>query len=75
VPHGIVKEEIEETIQFILGFMPWILFLFISGHSFASLEHALLICLAVCLVLGFKDLRKGFLLRWGTLLFFVQLPS
>lgn len=66
-----MKEEIKETIQFILGFMPWILFLFISGHSFTSLERALLICLAVCLVLGFKDLRRGFLLQWGTLLFFV----
>jgi hypothetical protein len=67
-----MKEVIRETIKFIFGFMPWIVFLFISGHSFSSLEHSLLICLAVCLVFGFQDLRRGLLLQWGTLLFFVS---
>jgi hypothetical protein len=66
-----VKEEIKEAIKFTFGFMPWIVFLFISGHSFSSLERSLLISLAVCAVFGFQDLRRGFLLQWGTLLFFV----
>jgi len=66
-----MKEEIKETVNFIFGFMPWIVFLFISGHSFSSLECSLLISLAVCLVFGFKDLRRGNLLQWGTLVFFV----
>lgn len=67
-----MKEGIRETIKFIFGFMPWIVFLFISGHSLSSLERSLLICLAVCLVFGFQDLLRGFLLQWGTLLFFVS---
>ena len=66
-----MREEIRETTKFIFGFMPWIVFLFISGHSFSSLERALLISLSVCLVFGFRDLRRGFLLQWGTLLFFI----
>ena len=66
-----MREEIRETTKFIFGFMPWIVFLFISGHSFSSLERSILISLAVCLVFGFRDIRRGFLLQWGTLLFFV----
>jgi len=66
-----VKEEIKEAVKLIFGFMPWIVFLFISGHSFSSLEHSLLISLAICVLFGFQDLRRGFLLQWGTLLFFV----
>jgi hypothetical protein len=50
--------------------MPWILFLITSGHSFSSLERSLLISLAACLVFGFHDLRRGFLLQWTTLLLF-----
>ena len=65
-----MKEDIKEVIKFILGFLPWILFLFISGHSLSSLERALVLSLTVCLVFGFRDLRRGFLLQWGTLLFF-----
>lgn len=66
-----MKEGIQEALKFILGFMPWILFLFISGHSLGSLERALFICLGVCLVVGFQELRRGFLLQWGTLFFFL----
>lgn len=66
-----MKEEIKEAMKFILGFMPWLLFLFISGHSLSSLERSLVICLVVCLVFGFQDLRRGFLLQWGTLFFFL----
>ena len=66
-----MREEIKEAVKFTFGFMPWIVFLFISGQSFSSLERSLLISLAVCLVFGFRDLRRGFLLQWGTLLFFV----
>jgi len=50
--------------------MPWILFLFLSGHSLVSLERSITICLVVSLIFGFRDLRRGFILQWGTLVFF-----
>jgi uncharacterized membrane protein len=63
-------KEIRETLLLLLGFMPWILFLFISGHSLSSLERSIIICFAAAIVFGFNDIRKGFILQWGTLLFF-----
>jgi carotenoid cleavage dioxygenase len=54
----------------LVGFMPWLLFLFISGHSLASLERAILICLLASLTFGFGELRRGYILQWGTLVFF-----
>ena len=62
---------LKELIGFLLGFTPWLLFLFLSGHSFASLERSILAGLAACLVFGFRELRRGYLLQWGTLFFFV----
>lgn len=52
--------------------MPWILFLFLSGHTLASLERSIIICLLASLIFGFKELQKGFVLQWGTLLFFTS---
>jgi hypothetical protein len=63
-------KEIKENLLLLLGFMPWILFLFLAGHSVASLEKAIIICLLASIFLGFNELRKGFMLQWGTLLFF-----
>lgn len=63
-------KEIKETLLLLLGFMPWILFLFLAGHSLASLEKAIIICLLASIFLGFNELRKGFMLQWGTFLFF-----
>lgn len=51
--------------------MPWLLFLFLSGHTLASLERSIIICLIFSVLLGFKELRKGFILQWGTFLFFI----
>jgi carotenoid cleavage dioxygenase len=66
-----MKRELIESVKMMIGFMPWILFLFIGGNSLSSLERAILICLGACLVFGFSDLRRGFLLAWGSLSFFV----
>ena len=63
-------KELKEIIKFLSGFMPWILFLFLSGHTLASLERSIIICLLASLIFGFRELRKGFVLQWGTLLFF-----
>ena len=62
--------DLKELGSLILGFLPWLLFLFFSGSSLSSLERAIVISLAVCPVLGFKELRQGFILQWGTLVFF-----
>ncbi|MFC1576341.1 hypothetical protein ACFL3J_01575 [Candidatus Omnitrophota bacterium] len=62
--------ELKELLKFLLGFMPWILFLFLSGHTLASLERSIVICLLASLIFNFRDLRKGFILQWGTFIFF-----
>jgi hypothetical protein len=54
----------------LLGFVPWLLFLFLAGHSLASLERAIVLGLVASLTFGFGELRRGYLLQWGTLLFF-----
>lgn len=65
-------KELKELIKFLLGFMPWILFLFLSGHALASLERSIIICLLASLIFGLQELRKGFILSWGTLIFFTS---
>jgi len=60
----------KDLLTLILGFAPWILFLFLSGHTLHSLEFSIIISLIATVVFGFRELRKGFLLQWGTLLFF-----
>ncbi|MBI4982162.1 MAG: hypothetical protein HZC15_03350 [Candidatus Omnitrophica bacterium] len=66
-----MMQDFKELIKFLLGFSPWLLFLFISGHTLASLERAIIICFLVSFLLGFRDLCKGFILQWGTLFFFI----
>ena len=60
----------KDLLKILLGFFPWILFGIIAGPSLTSLEMALAVSLAATLALGFKQLRQGFFLTWGTLLFF-----
>ena len=66
-------KEVKEIILFVIGFMPWLLFLFISGHSLSSLERAIVICLLSCLVFNFRELRRQYVLQLGTLFFFVAI--
>ncbi len=63
--------EIKDLARLLLGFVPWLLFLFLAGHSLASLELAAALCLAASLTFGFSELRGGFILQWGTFLFFL----
>ncbi len=62
--------DLKELGSLILGFLPWMLFLFLSGKTLASLERATIISLIACIAFGFTELRQGFILQWGTLLFF-----
>ncbi|MDD4604359.1 MAG: hypothetical protein PHF97_11215 [Bacteroidales bacterium] len=54
-----------------LGFLPWMLFLFFSGHTMLSLKIAIVISLVASITLGFGDLKRGFILQWGTCIFFI----
>ena len=60
----------KDLFKILVGFLPWILFGIMAGPSLTSLEAALAVALAATLALGLKQLRKGFFLTWGSLLFF-----
>ena len=60
----------KEIFSLLLGFLPWIVFGVISGPSRWRLNAAIIVALALVLVLGYKQLAKGFILTWGSLLFF-----
>jgi hypothetical protein len=62
--------EIIDLLKFLFGFISWILFLFLAGNTLASLEWAIIICLAASLIFGYQQLRGGFILQWGTVFFF-----
>jgi hypothetical protein len=62
--------DIKELGVLLLGFVPWLLFLLLSGHSLTSLEHAIIVSLLASLTFGFRELKRGYILTWGTLVFF-----
>jgi len=63
----------KEIFSILLGFLPWIVFGVISGPSLWRLNAAIIAALALVPVLGYKQLAKGFILTWGSLLFFAVL--
>ncbi len=60
----------KQLFSILLGFLPWIAFGVISGPSLWRLNAAIIVALALVLVMGYKQLAKGFILTWGSLLFF-----
>jgi hypothetical protein len=63
--------ELLDIAKFIIGFLPWILFLFLPTDGWDPLRRAVVICLAVSVISAWKALRKGFILQWATLVFFL----
>jgi hypothetical protein len=59
------------VIKLLLAFAPWIIFGIIAGQSFFSLEIAIIISLTIAVLLGYKQMRKGYILPWVTFLFFI----
>jgi carotenoid cleavage dioxygenase len=62
--------DLKELGLLMLGFLPWMLFLFIAGHTMMSLKIAIIISFVTAVTLGFGDLKRGFILQWGTCIFF-----
>ncbi len=56
--------DVMDLIGLVLGFIPWLLFLFLAGDSLANLQLAILVSLLASIVLGFNGLKKGFILTW-----------
>ncbi|WP_316900310.1 hypothetical protein [Pseudodesulfovibrio indicus] len=59
-----------ELLKLVIGFLPWIAFGILAGPSILSLEIAMGTCLGLTLIIGFRELKKGFILTWGTVIFF-----
>ncbi len=60
----------KQIFSILLGFLPWIAFAAISGPSMFRLDAAIIAALALVLLTGLTQLAKGFILTWGSLLFF-----
>jgi len=60
----------KEILSILLGFLPWIVFGVVSGPTLWRLNAAIIIALVLVPVMGYRQLAKGFILTWGTLLFF-----
>lgn len=60
-------------LKIILGFLPWILYFLIVGKTREQHQLAILAALAITVLIDFDTLKKGFVLTWGTLLFFIGL--
>jgi carotenoid cleavage dioxygenase len=64
------RRGLKEIFSILLGFLPWIVFGVVAGPSLGRLNAAIIVALALVLVLGYKQLAHGFILTWGSLLFF-----
>ena len=60
-------------IKLVAAFAPWIVFALLAGNSLNTVKIAIVVSLAVAIILGYKDLRAGFILSWATLTFFIFL--
>ncbi len=59
---------LKEVIQ---SFLPWILFFMLAGNTQQQLDTAIIVAAVTSIVFELKSLKKGFILSWGTLIFFI----
>jgi pimeloyl-ACP methyl ester carboxylesterase len=57
--------------NFILGFLPWVLFFSFNGWGKYGLEIGTISAVGSIVFLDFKAIKKKYVLSWGTLLFFI----
>jgi hypothetical protein len=55
----------------VLGFLPWIVYSALAGGGENGILKGAIMALFVALICGRKNLRKGFILDWCTVFFFV----
>lgn len=60
-------------MKIIMGFLPWILYFFLAGHSASSNEIAASAAILAVIVVAREQLKKGFILEWAGLVYFVLL--
>lgn len=56
--------------EIIKSFLPWILFFVLADYT-QQIDIAIIVAAITSIVLEYKGLRKGFILSWGTLIFFI----
>lgn len=59
--------------KIILGFLPWILYFIIAGKTRDENQAAIIVALATTVLFDYKELKKGFVLTLGTVIFFLSL--
>lgn len=57
--------------QMLENFLPWILFFLIAGKSQGQLDAAIIVAAFASIVFERNGLKKGFVLSWGTLIYFI----
>jgi len=55
----------------IVGFVPWIVFFSLPNQTQQQINFAVIFVLGLTLLLNRKGLKAGFILPWGTVVFFV----
>ncbi len=60
----------KSILNTIRGFLPWILFAVLAGTTLSGLTIALAVSFGISIIFGYRELRKGFILTWGSLIFF-----
>ena len=60
----------KEIFSVLGGFLPWIAFGVISGPSMFQLNAAIIAAFFLVIFTGAKQLARGFVLTWGSLVFF-----
>lgn len=58
-------------LKILIGFLPWILYFILHGSTKQQHEIAILIAIMATILFDFHSIKKGFILSWGTLLFFL----
>ncbi len=59
---------LKEIVQ---SFLPWILFFILTGSTQQQLDTAIIVAAVASIIFEFNALKKGFILSWGTLIFFL----
>jgi hypothetical protein len=55
----------------LVGFLPWILFGTLAGHTLLTLNLATIVALVLTIIFNHHEIRHGFTFAWATLLFFL----